>query len=284
MSRTPAQLVLVLAAALVSASAAAQTPPARPSAGPAADAASDAQKAAFLALPLATRVEAQDALVWLGLYNGAADGAFGKRTRNSIAAFQLSQKATGDGVLSLGQLQALIAAGQKARVAAGFKTIADPSTGARIGAPAKLIDAKGGVTLDFASDASGDLAALYARLSADSPTRKVAYKAMKPGAFFVVSGEDRGRKFYTRYDFERRRDPADPRLHLRLPRNAKRSRSGRARRRQFFSTLPSAGSGGGCGRLAPRASRAPCGGRAARARRPVRNGADRRARARADRA
>ena len=130
----------------------------------------------------------------------AADGAFGKRTRDSIAAFQLSQKATGDGVLSLGQLQALIAAGQKARVAAGFKTIADPSTGARIGAPAKLIDAKGGVTLDFASDASGDLAALYARLSADSPTRKVAYKAMKPGAFFVVSGEDRGRKFYTRYN------------------------------------------------------------------------------------
>ncbi len=200
MSRTPARLVLVLAAALVSASAVAQTPPARPPAVPAADALLDDQKAAFLALPLPTRIAAQDALVWLGLHNGVADGTFGKRTRDSIVAFQLSQNGTGDGVLSAGQLQALIAAGQKARAAAGFKTIVDPLTGARIGAPSKLIDAKGGVTLDFASDASGDLAGLYARLAADAPTRKVAYKAMKPGAFFVLSGEDRGRKFYTRYD------------------------------------------------------------------------------------
>jgi peptidoglycan hydrolase-like protein with peptidoglycan-binding domain len=199
MSRTPTLFVLTLAASLAGASALAQTPPARP-AIPAADANLDAQKAAFLALPLPTRVAAQDALVWLGLHNGVADGTFGKRTRDSIVAFQFSQKATGDGVLSGGELQALLAAGEKARAAAGFKTIADPLTGARIGAPTKLVDAKGGVTLDFASNASGDLAGLYARLAADTPTRKVAYKAMKPGAFFVVSGEDHGRTFYTRYD------------------------------------------------------------------------------------
>ncbi len=169
-----------------------------PAAAP--DAAFEAQKAAFLALPTATRVAAQDALVWLGLYNGTSDGEFGKRTRDAIVAFQAGQKAPGDGVLSSTQLQGLLAAADKARAAVGFQTIADPKTGARIGAPTKLLGAKSGVTLDFASDPGGDLAPLYAWLSADSPGRKVAYKAIKAGAFFVVSGQDGGRKFYTRYE------------------------------------------------------------------------------------
>ena len=277
MSRTPARLVLVLAASLAAHPAPAQTPPAKPPAVPAADAALDAQKAAFLALPLATRVAAQDALVWLGLHNGVADGTFGKRTRDSIVAFQLSQKVAGDGVLSAGQLQALIAAGQRAQAAAGFKTIADPLTGARIGAPTKLLDGKGGVTLDFTSDASGDLAGLYARLAADAPTRKVAYKATKPGAFFVVSGQDGGRRFYTRYDFSAAATPPDPGLHFRLPCNAQRSRPGRARRRQFVSTVPAAGSGRRRGRLASGAPRPPCVSCAARTRCAVRDRADRRA-------
>ena len=199
MPRSPARLLALL---LISAAsgALAQSPPPRPPAPSApADAAFDAQKAAFVALPLATRVAAQDALVWLGFYNGVSDGDFGKRTRDSIAAFQLAQKGKGDGVLTPGQLQALLAAGQKARAAVGFKTIDDPKTGARIGAPTKLFGA-GGASLDFGSDAGGDLAALYARLSAESAARKITYKATKPGAFFVVSGQEGGRKFYTRYE------------------------------------------------------------------------------------
>ncbi len=205
----PARLTLLFAASLLGAlPAPAETPPLKPP-QPAAptDAAVDAEKAAFLALPLATRVAAQDALVWLGLYNGASDGDFGKRTRDSIVAFQLTQKGNGDGVLSAGQLQALLAARQKAEAAAGFKISVDPKTGARIGTPTKLIDAKSGVTLDFALDASGDLLDLYARLAADTPTRKVAYKALKPGAFFVVSGLDGGKKFYARYELETGANP-----------------------------------------------------------------------------
>jgi peptidoglycan hydrolase-like protein with peptidoglycan-binding domain len=209
MNPTPVRLALLLAASLLCAApASAQTPPPKPPAPAAqADAALDAQKAAFFALPLATRIAAQDALVWLGLHNGVADGTFGKRTRDSIVAFQLSQKETGDGVLSPGQLRALLAAGQKAQAAVGFKAIVDARTGAQIGAPTKLIGGRRGVTLDFASDASSDLAALYARLAADTAARKVSYKAMKPGGFFVVSGQDGGQKFYSRYE---RSDAADP--------------------------------------------------------------------------
>jgi hypothetical protein len=200
MTASPARLAILLAAPLLCVSPAlAQTPPPKPAPAPA-DAALDSQKAAFLALPLATRVATQDALTWLGFYNGVSDGDFGARTRDAIVAWQRSVKATPDGALGPTLLQALVASGQKARAAAGFQVVADPATGARIGAPTKLIGPKTGVALDFASDAGGDLAGLYARLSAETPTRKVGYKAMKPGAFFVVSGQDGGQKFYSRYE------------------------------------------------------------------------------------
>jgi hypothetical protein len=199
MTRTPARLVLALTASIF---APGLDPAQTPSAPPAsvADAAFAAQKSAFLALPPATRKAAQDALVWLGFYNGANDGDFGKRTRDAIVAWQRSVKATPDGVLGPTLLQALTTAADKARAAVGFQVISEPKTGARIGAPTKLMGRPGGARLEFASSADADLAALYARLSAETPTRKVAYKAMKPGVFFVVSGQDGAVKFYSRFD------------------------------------------------------------------------------------
>ena len=175
----------------------AQTAPAAPAA---ADAAMAAQKAAFLALPEASRKAAQDALVWLGYYNGVADGDFGKRTRDAILAFQASAKVSPDGALSDAELKALFAAAQKGRDAVGFQVVNDPSTGAKVGAPMKLLAARDGAKLDFASSADPELSALYARLSAATPTRKVAYKAMKPDDFFVISGRDGPSKFYTRFE------------------------------------------------------------------------------------
>jgi peptidoglycan hydrolase-like protein with peptidoglycan-binding domain len=199
MKRPPAGLVFAMGLGLLSplASAQAQTPPAVP---PADDAAMAAQKAAFLALPEATRKAGQEALVWLGLYVGVNDGDFGKHTRDAILAFQASLKAPADGTLSAPELKALLATAQKAREAAGFQLVSDPKTGARIGAPLKLLSALPGARLDFAANADADLGALYARLSAATPTRKIAYKAIKPDAFFVVSGQDGPVKFYTRFD------------------------------------------------------------------------------------
>jgi Putative peptidoglycan binding domain len=194
MKRTHARLALVLAALiLASPPALAQTSAA------AADAEFAAQKSAFLALPQATRKALQDALVWLGFYNGANDGEFGKRTRDSIVAWQRSVKATPDGVLGPTLVQALLAAAERPRAAVGFQTFTDPRTGARVEAPAKLLG-KGGTRLEFASSNEVDLAGLYARLSAESTTRKVSYKAMKLGAFFVVSGQDGSAKFYSRFE------------------------------------------------------------------------------------
>jgi hypothetical protein len=165
-----------------------------------ADAVLSAQKSAFLGLPESVRKAAQDALVWLGFYNGVSDGAFGPRTRDAIAAFQKSLGASADGMLSQPELAALLAAAQKAREAVGFQTLTDPKTGARIGAPVKLMAGRSGARLEFASSADPDLAALYARLTAATPNRKTSYKAIKPDAFFVVSGQDGSNKFYSRFE------------------------------------------------------------------------------------
>ncbi len=197
MKRAPAGLVFAVGFGLLSPIASAQAPPAAPSAD---DAAMAAQKAAFMGLPEATRKAAQEALVWLGLYVGVNDGDFGKRTRDAIIAFQTSVKAPADGTLSAPELKALLAAAQKARDAAGFQVVSDPKSRAKIGAPVKLLSARGGARLDFAANADADLGALYARLSTATPTRKIAYKAIKPDAFFVVSGQDGPVKFYTRFD------------------------------------------------------------------------------------
>ena len=198
MKRTLAPFAFALALGFMAPPASAQTPPLAPS--PAADATMAAQKEAFLALPETTRKAAQEALVWLGLYVGVNDGEFGRHTRDAILAFQGNLKAPTDGALSPLELKALLAAAQTAREAAGFQIVSDPRSGARIGAPLKLISARGGARLDFASSADADLNALYARLSAPSPARKIVYKAIKPDSFFVVSGQDGAAMFYTRFD------------------------------------------------------------------------------------
>ena len=199
MKRAPVGLVFAVALSLFLSLASAQTPM-PPASFSADDAAMAVRKAAFLALPEATRKAVQEALVWLGLYVGVNDGEFGKRTHDAILAFQANVKAPADGALSPPLLNALLAAAQKAREAAGFQVVSDPKTGAKLGAPLKLLSARGGARLDFASSPDADLGALYTRLSAATPTRKIAYKAIKPDAFFVVSGQDGLVRFYTRFD------------------------------------------------------------------------------------
>jgi peptidoglycan hydrolase-like protein with peptidoglycan-binding domain len=213
-------LVALAAAGAAPAFAAPPSPPA--SATAAADAKLEAQKATFLAMPEADRKAVQDALGWLDFYNGAIDGAFGKRTRDSIVAYQQSVSAAPDGIVSPAQLEALKTAAQRARAAVDFALVDDRISGARIGAPLKLLTklkpSSGDTTLQSGDGsvslalqgraAAGDdagLAALYAQLTAEAGGRKITYKAIKAGEFFVVAGEDKGAKFYTRFA----RSPAD---------------------------------------------------------------------------
>lgn len=188
----------------------AQTAPSASANGPV-DPVYDGQKAAFLALPEGQRKSIQDSLAWLGLYNGVVDGGFGKRTRDSIVAYQTGIHATVDGVLGPSLVAALTAAADKARAAVGFQIVEDAKTGMRYGAPLKLLDKRNGLaltradgtmalTFDEKTGADADLSALYAKSTTPGGSGKVSYKALKAGAFFVVAGVANGKKFYTRYD------------------------------------------------------------------------------------
>ena len=134
-SRIWAAAALVLFAAGAGQACAASPTPASSSS----DARLGAQKAAFLALPEADRKAVQDALGWLDFYNGAVDGAFGKRTRDSIVAYQQSVGASADGGVSPAELEALKGAAQRARAAVDFALIDDRISGVRIGAPLKVL-------------------------------------------------------------------------------------------------------------------------------------------------
>ena len=197
MRQTVRNVAFALILGLVSPLASAQTPPPAPAA---ADAAFAAQKAAFLALPEATRKAAQEALVWLGLYVGVNDGEFGKRTRDAILAFQGNRQSANRRSAVAARVHRLARRRSEGARRGGVPSRERPKSGAKIGAPLKLISARGGARLDFASSADADLGALYARLSAATPARKITYKAIKPDTFFVVSGQDGATMFYTRFD------------------------------------------------------------------------------------
>jgi Putative peptidoglycan binding domain len=180
---------------------------------PAVDPVYDSQKAAFDALPEADRKAIQDSMVWNGHYLGVVDGVFGKRTRDAIVAYQASVKAPPSGIVDAAQLAAMASAAQKARAAVRFQIFTDDKTGVKIGAPLKILDkrvanesggvrlmkADGSITLDLSSIAGSDakIGMLFAGLVADTPGRKITLKVSRAD-FFVVSGEEAGRKFYER--------------------------------------------------------------------------------------
>jgi Putative peptidoglycan binding domain len=182
-------------------------------ASPSVDPVYDSQKAAFEALPEADRKAIQDSLVWDGHYLGVVDGVFGKRTRDAIVAYQTSVKAPASGIVDAAQLAAMTSAAQKARTALRFQIFTDDKTGVKIGAPMKILDkrvandsggvrlmkADGSIVLDLSSISGSDakMGMLFAALIADAPGRKITLKVSRPD-FFVVSGEESGRKFYER--------------------------------------------------------------------------------------
>ena len=181
---------------------------------PAASEALDAARAAFEALPEADRKAIQDALVWTGDYNGTLDGAFGKRSFDAIRAFETRSRLTADGILTPAERDALLAAAQRQRDAAGFAVIDDRRTGIRIGVPQKVLADRsetpdgslfrarrggGALTTDFIPATAGtDLKDLYADLSAATPGRRITYKVLRD-SWFVVTGEEGADRFFTRF-------------------------------------------------------------------------------------
>ena len=215
-ARFLACLVLAIAA-LAQTPGAVQSQPARlppaaaPPAAPALDPAQAASKLAYERLDEAERKAIQNDLIWTGDFNGVAGGEFGKRTYDAMLAFERRSQGVSDGILTPPERAALTRAADQARLAIRFAPITDQSTGIRIGLPAALLPARvavengvvyrrpdGAVTLQLTSmPAAQAFDDLFERLRQDGPGRKVTYRLKRPD-WFVISGEEGGRRFYTR--------------------------------------------------------------------------------------
>lgn len=183
----------------------------KPSAAP--DPAFDAARTAYEALPEPERKGLQDALVWTGDYNSVVTGTYGRRTHDALLAYAARTGAKDPAFPGSATRAALLASGDKARKAAAFSIRRDGASGVTLGVPERLLpkrsnipggtrwqSADGGITLDTKSFPPGetDLDAIFARITAPAPDRKVTYKIKRPD-FLVVTAETAQGKSYIRY-------------------------------------------------------------------------------------
>ncbi|MET0605368.1 MAG: peptidoglycan-binding domain-containing protein, partial [Beijerinckiaceae bacterium] len=214
-----AVLCCVTASCLFAPFALAQPSPRAPT-GPAQaapDPAMEASQRAYDALPENDRRAIQESLMWTGDYNAVVGVNFGKRLYDAIRSYQKRRNVPQNGVLSDSLWAALTAEGKRARDSVRFAILDDPATGVRVGAPMRLVErsvrsprgdatqtaqyqsADGVMALGLiaAPLAAKSLEQAFADETAAKPGRKVTYKFQRP-EFFVVSGEENGRIFYSR--------------------------------------------------------------------------------------
>ena len=190
-------------------------PPSAPAPGrtkPAApDPAFEAARTAFEALPEGERKGLQDALVWTGDYNSVVNGTFGRRSFEALQAY--AKRSGGTGLPDATGRAALLREGAAARAAARFVVKPDPASGVVLGVPERVLpkraaqpggtrwqSADGRITLETKSSPAGEtgLEAVFARVTAPSPDRRVTYKLLRPD-FLVVTAETATGKSYIRY-------------------------------------------------------------------------------------
>lgn len=167
------------------------------------------------AMAKAERLSLQSDLAWVGQYNGAITGDVSERMVNAIKEYQKTKGGKPTGVLNPQERAALAEAARKKQESVGWKIVTEPTSGARLGIPGKLVPQQ-------ASDANGSkwtsptgtVQVLLSRRKEVSPTsakladlekepsgRKVDYTVVKPD-FFVLSGLQGLKKFYVRGTFK----------------------------------------------------------------------------------
>lgn len=163
----------------------------------------------------AERLSLQSDLAWVGQYNGAITGDVSERMVNAIKEYQKIKGGKPTGVLNPQERAALAETARRKQDGVGWKIVTEPTTGARLGIPGKLVpqqasDANGSkwtsptgtvqVLLSRRKDASPTTAKL-AEAEKKEPGRKVDYSVVKPD-FFVLSGLQGLKKFYLRGTFK----------------------------------------------------------------------------------
>lgn len=161
------------------------------------------------AIAKAERLALQSDLAWVGQYNGAITGDVSERMVNAIKEYQKAKGGKPTGVLNPQERAALAESARKKQDSVGWKIVTEPTSGARLGIPSKLVpqqasDANGSkwtsptgtvqVLLSRRKEAN-PTAAKLAELEKEPSGRKVDYTVVKPD-FFVLSGLQGQKKFY----------------------------------------------------------------------------------------
>ncbi|WP_027572358.1 serine protease [Bradyrhizobium sp. WSM1743] len=167
------------------------------------------------AMAKAERLALQSDLAWVGQYNGAITGDVSERMVNAIKEYQKAKGGKPTGVLNPQERAALAETARKKQESVGWKIVTEPTSGARLGIPGKLVpqqasDANGSkwtsptgtvqVVLSRRKEANPTSAKL-ADLEKEPSGRKVDYTVVKPD-FFVLSGLQGLKKFYVRGTFK----------------------------------------------------------------------------------
>lgn len=167
------------------------------------------------AMAKAERLSLQSDLAWVGQYNGAITGDVSERMVNAIKEYQKAKGGKPTGVLNPQERAALAETARKKQESVGWKIVTEPTSGARLGIPGKLVpqqasDANGSkwtsptgtvqVLLSRRKEANPSSAKL-ADLEKEPSGRKVDYTVVKPD-FFVLSGLQGLKKFYVRGTFK----------------------------------------------------------------------------------
>jgi peptidoglycan hydrolase-like protein with peptidoglycan-binding domain len=170
-------------------------------------------RAVYAAMPEQERRTIQYDLIWTGDYNGIIDTEFGDNSVAAVKAFQKRNGGKETGILNPDERAKLSESAHKKRDAAGWRTVDDRATGARLGVPGKLApqsapsgsgtrwqSSRGEVQVEtFRIGTPGTtLASVFEQMKKEPANRRPEYQVLKPD-FFVVSGMQGGvKKFYVR--------------------------------------------------------------------------------------
>ena len=157
----------------------------------------------------------QEGLIWLGFYNGWADGAFARGTRDAIWRWQQENDATPTGHIDGPQALKLAGVALSIRDSLGWEDLSDSRSKITLSYPSKLLVKRqdsdnGGLLLD-SSDGGislmtlrltdikpGQIDNLYNSLANDEKSQ-VTYNFKKTD-LFIISGNRGTGKFYARYE------------------------------------------------------------------------------------
>lgn len=103
----------------------------------------DEARDAEAALSDEERQALQAALAWFGYYEGAIDGAFGRGTRASFAAWQEARGHEPTGILRSAERAALLAAEAEERALFGFDSVTEEASGIAATLPLGLVEFQG---------------------------------------------------------------------------------------------------------------------------------------------